>query len=46
VALFWSVGFKEQAPPHAGENPLLRWFWSFTGASGTLAARPALLLVV
>ena len=21
--------FKEQAPPQSGEDPLLRWFWSF-----------------
>jgi hypothetical protein len=31
--------FKGQALPHSGEDPLLRWFWSFTGASGAVAAR-------
>jgi hypothetical protein len=29
VALFCHVVFKEQAPPQSGEDPLLRWFWSF-----------------
>jgi hypothetical protein len=29
VALFCHAVFKEQAPPQSGEDPLLRWFWSF-----------------
>jgi hypothetical protein len=37
---------KDKTPPHAGEGSLLRWFWSFTGASGTVAARIAAALVV
>jgi hypothetical protein len=38
--------FKGQTPPQAGEGSLLRWFWSFTGASGTVAAPTAAALVV
>src|SRR6266478_9455881 len=33
VAHFLHSIFKEQAPPQSGEGSLLRWFWSFTGAS-------------
>src|SRR5260370_42403297 len=33
VAHFLHSISKEQAPPQSGEGSLLRWFWSFTGAS-------------
>src|SRR5213078_2948645 len=46
VAHFLHSIFKEQAPPQSGEGSLLRWFWSFTGASRAVAARTGATLVV
>src|SRR5438552_15026863 len=45
VAHFLHSIFKEQAPPQSGEGSLLRWFWSFTGASRAVAARTGATLV-
>jgi hypothetical protein len=41
-----SVVFKEQGSSQSGERSLLRWFWSFTGTSGTAQPQPAAALVV
>jgi hypothetical protein len=41
ACVFFHLVFKEQGPPQPGERSLLRWFWSFTGSSGTAAARTA-----
>src|SRR6266446_967425 len=46
IAYFLHSIFKEQAPPQSGECSLLRWFWSFTGASRAVAARTGATLVV
>src|SRR5437773_12537668 len=46
VAHFLHSIFKEQAPPQSGEGSLLRWYWSFTGASRAVAARTGATLVV
>src|SRR5712692_9364100 len=46
VAHFLHSVFKEQAPPQSGEGALLRWFWSFTGASRAVAARTGAAIVV
>jgi hypothetical protein len=46
VAHFLHSIFKEQAPPQSGEGSLLRWFWSFTGASRAVAARTGATIVV
>jgi len=46
VAHFLHSIFKEQAPPQSGEGSLLRWFWSFTGASRAVAARTGAAIIV
>jgi len=46
VAHFLHSIFKGQAPPQSGEGSLLRWFWSFTGASRAVAARTGTAIIV
>jgi len=46
ACLFFHLVFKERGSSQAGENSLLRWFWSFTGTRGTAAARTSAALVV
>jgi hypothetical protein len=46
ACLFFHWGFKEHGPSQAGERSLLRWFWSFIGTSGTVAAQTSAAFVV
>jgi hypothetical protein len=46
ACVFFHLVFKEHGSSQAGERSLLRWFWSFTGMSGTVAARTGADLVL